>query len=53
MSGNKRYDLIILDLNMPILDGYGAAPMIKLFHQERELQEPYILGLSAFIDSEI
>ena len=32
MSKNQRYDLIILDLNMPIMDGYESAPLIKEFH---------------------
>jgi CheY-like chemotaxis protein len=37
MAQKVRYDLIILDLNMPLLDGFEAAPLIKIYHRDNQL----------------
>ena len=33
MAKNKQFDLILCDLNMPIMDGYECAEKIKGFHE--------------------
>jgi CheY-like chemotaxis protein len=33
MSQNKYYNLIVMDLNMPLMSGYEAVPLIKIFHK--------------------
>ena len=37
MVKNKQYDLIVLDLNMPIMNGYQAANKITTFYEKNFL----------------
>jgi len=45
MAGEKDYDLILMDLQMPLLDGFSAASEILKARQDRKA--PYITALTA------
>ncbi|BEI86447.1 hypothetical protein CcaverHIS002_0607340 [Cutaneotrichosporon cavernicola] len=47
MSEKRRYDLILLDLQMPILDGFGA---LKRIRDSPLAGEPCVVSLSANVD---
>ena len=56
---NVRYKLVLMDLNMPIMDGYQASILIQAqFKREfRDLQYPngdklYIVAITAFVNEE-
>jgi signal transduction histidine kinase/CheY-like chemotaxis protein len=44
---NKRYDLILMDIEMPIKDGYQTTADIRKFEQERNLKACEIVAVSA------
>jgi CheY-like chemotaxis protein len=41
------YDLILMDCEMPVLDGYLTTHKIRQFEQERELRAVHIIALTA------
>jgi len=49
---NKKYDLILMDLQMPIMDGYIATREIRKIEQSRSLANTPIIALSAFVLAE-
>jgi len=50
MSGD--YDLVLMDMQMPVMDGYEAAHEIRLFEKEKGKKETPIIALSAYTTSE-
>jgi two-component system sensor histidine kinase/response regulator len=48
-----RYDLVLLDLLMPVMDGYTCATEIRRLERERGLPPIPILAVSALDQSEI
>ena len=40
------YDLIITDIQMPVLDGYQSAKMIREFHSDNMVPQPTIIACS-------
>ena len=48
LAASTRPALILMDLNMPVLDGYEAT---KQIHERPLLQETPIVAVSAFCDS--
>jgi PAS domain S-box-containing protein len=42
-----QYDIILLDIQMPVMDGYTAARMIRTHEQEKHLSPVPIIALTA------
>ncbi|POM67620.1 Hybrid signal transduction histidine kinase, partial [Phytophthora palmivora] len=47
-ENHMEFDLIFMDCEMPIMDGYTATTTIRKFEQERSLPRIPILGLTAY-----
>jgi len=48
-SKSRTYDLILMDLQMPVIDGYSATKMIRKYEREQGLAPIYITALSASV----
>ena len=48
----KMYDLIFMDNNMPIMDGYQSTRNIKEFIKNNHLKDIPIIGLTAYNSNE-
>ncbi|EQD31126.1 response regulator receiver protein, partial [mine drainage metagenome] len=42
------YDLVLMDLQMPFMDGYAATRAIREYERERQLKPTPIIALSAY-----
>ncbi len=47
ITSSKAYDLVLMDLNMPGMDGKEAAKKIKVFEQKHNLQPTPVIALTA------
>ena len=43
----ERYDLVLMDLQMPVLDGYDAVRAMRGFERERDRPPTPIVALTA------
>lgn len=50
-SGKTDYDIILMDINMPVMDGYTATQMIRLDHKYDHV--PIVAFTALVLDSEI
>jgi osomolarity two-component system sensor histidine kinase NIK1 len=44
---NLNIDIILMDIQMPILDGYKATELIREFEKENNLKPIYIIAVTA------
>jgi CheY-like chemotaxis protein len=44
----KPYDLVLMDIQMPVLDGYAATKAIRQWEQEQHRDPIPIVALTAF-----
>ena len=43
-----RYDIVLMDMQMPVMDGYGATRAIRQWEREHDLPPIPIIALTAF-----
>ena len=48
----EKFDLILMDIEMPTMDGYQATEMIRKLEREGELEPTLIIALSAHVAPE-
>jgi len=44
---NSRYDLILMDIQMPVMDGYEATKAIRAWERDHDLSPTQIIALTA------
>ena len=44
---NRRYDLVLMDMQMPVMDGYTATKMIRQWENEQGVNPTPIIALTA------
>lgn len=48
-----KFDIIILDVKMPVMDGKRAASEIRALEQKQERSSTIILGLTAYAEKQL
>ncbi len=46
MFRNRRYDLVLMDINMPVLNGYGAIAAMREWEREQNVDPTPIVALT-------
>jgi CheY-like chemotaxis protein len=44
-----HYDVILMDMNMPVMDGYEATKAIRAWEQQQDLPKTQIIALTALV----
>jgi CheY-like chemotaxis protein len=45
----SHYDVILMDMNMPVMDGYEATKAIRAWEQQQDLPKMQIIALTALV----
>jgi signal transduction histidine kinase/CheY-like chemotaxis protein len=45
---NNKYDLVLMDMQMPVMDGYSATRLIREWEKQNDKKETPILALTAY-----
>lgn len=48
MVSKQKYDLILMDVMMPKLDGYEATRKIRILQEEKQQNRTPIIGMTAY-----
>lgn len=50
----SKYDVILMDIQMPVMDGYTATHLIRQWENDKKLKPTIIIALTAFnLESDI
>ena len=52
-SHDCRYDLLLLDCEMPVLDGFQTAKEVRLWEKERNTRPVFICSFTAHVDDAV
>lgn len=53
-DGNRMFDIIILDINMPVLNGIEACKkIVKLFEHDNPIFKPKLVALTSLVTDAI
>ena len=53
VNGVSSFKLILMDVNMPVMDGYQATTAIKALEKSKEIEEATVVGITAYIAQEM
>jgi signal transduction histidine kinase/DNA-binding response OmpR family regulator len=53
MTANQYYDLVLMDVHMPVLDGYEATQAIRQREQETNIHQPIIAMTADIISGDL